>query len=195
MDKPAKFAHGHNQPGKETRFRKGQVPHNKGKPAPWVRLYAERCRREGIPNPVLGRKHSEEARRKMAAAQAAYAARLAKEGKPFPALGRKMPERSAEWRAKISDALSEEKHPNWQGGIGMFPYGPGFTKKFKRLIRDRDNHTCQRCGKTRAELGRTLEVHHLDHDKTHNDPTNLVTSCHSCNVWASYHRDEPFLRI
>jgi hypothetical protein len=41
--------------------------------------------------------------------------------------------------------------------------------------------------------GKKLQVHHLDHDKMNNDPTNLVAACGSCNVWASYHRDEPFI--
>jgi 5-methylcytosine-specific restriction endonuclease McrA len=76
--------------------------------------------------------------------------------------------------------------------VGTLPYGPEFTRKFKKLIRERDNYTCQRCGKTQAQEGRVLQVHHLDHNKMNNDPTNLVASCGLCNIWASHHRDEPF---
>ncbi|HEX3053224.1 MAG TPA: NUMOD3 domain-containing DNA-binding protein [Aggregatilineaceae bacterium] len=97
-----------------------------------------------------------------------------------------------ETRQLISERNSGSNSPAWKGGISCLPYGPGFTRKFKRLIRERDNFTCQRCGITEAEYGRTLPVHHLDHDKNNNDPTNLVTACPKCNVWASYHRDEPF---
>lgn len=96
---------------------------------------------------------------------------------------------SVESRAKMSAANTGDKHHGWKNGASTLPYGPGFTKRFKRLIRDRDNHTCQRCGKTRGQVGRTLQVHHADHDKMNNDPTNLVTVCASCNVWLSYHRD------
>jgi hypothetical protein len=55
-----------------------------------------------------------------------------------------------------------------------------------------EKNPCQRCGKTQEQEGRVLQVHHLDHNKENNDPTNVVASCGSCNVWASYHRDEPF---
>jgi len=113
---------------------------------------------------------------------------------------------SAETKAKLSLALRGRKlsperiakisgpnNPHWRGGVGFLPYGPGFTRKLRREIRERDAHRCQRCGRTTAELGYTLPVHHLDHDKANNDPANLVASCHRCNVWASYHRDEPFV--
>lgn len=82
----------------------------------------------------------------------------------------------------------------WKGGVGNLPYGPEFTKPLKQYIRARDNHTCQRCGKTQADEGRVLVVHHLDHDKMNNAPENLVAACQKCNVWASHHRDAPFVR-
>jgi len=86
-----------------------------------------------------------------------------------------------------------EQHPSWRGGTSTLPYGPEFTRRFKKLIRERDNYTCQRCGITQEEYGKTLMVHHLDHNKLNNDPTNLVTACLQCNNWASNHRDEPFI--
>lgn len=84
-------------------------------------------------------------------------------------------------------------HPQWNGGVSTLPYGKEFTRRFKRLIRERDSYTCQRCGITQAEYGHTLEVHHLDHDKMNNDPSNLVTACGRCNKWASRNRDMPFM--
>jgi hypothetical protein len=83
----------------------------------------------------------------------------------------------------------------WKGGTGTLPYGPEFTRKFKRMIRERDGQTCQRCGITRAQYGRTLEVHHIDHDKMNNDPMNLATVCGSCNTWCWWHRDEPLVPL
>lgn len=88
-----------------------------------------------------------------------------------------------------------EKHRQWRGGVSRFPYGIEFSPQLKKAIRERDNYTCQRCGITQKEYGKTLEVHHMDHDKMNNDPGNLITSCHPCNIWASLHRDEPFVTI
>jgi 5-methylcytosine-specific restriction endonuclease McrA len=88
---------------------------------------------------------------------------------------------------------SRDRNKRWRGGVSPLRYGPGFTHRFKRLIRQRDNYTCQRCGITQAAHGRTLQVHHLDHNPLNNDPSNLVTACNKCNVWASNHRDDPFL--
>lgn len=95
--------------------------------------------------------------------------------------------------SKAKMGAKGEKHPHWKGGRGTLPYGPEFTRKFKRMLRERDNYTCQSCGITHKELGRTLEIHHIDHNMMNNDPTNLVTVCGSCNVWYSWHRDEPFI--
>lgn len=90
-----------------------------------------------------------------------------------------------------------DKHPYWNGGVSMLPYGPEFTRSFKRLIRKRDNFTCQSCGITQDEyrriLHKALDIHHIDHDRFNNDPTNLVTVCNRCNIWYSQHRDEPFI--
>lgn len=77
--------------------------------------------------------------------------------------------------------------------ISFAPYGIGFTKKYKRLIRERDQYTCQRCGMKWSKGHRPLHIHHLDHNPTNNDPSNLVTACHQCNDWAKYYRDETFI--
>jgi hypothetical protein len=107
---------------------------------------------------------------------------------------------SAEARARGAAKLSAymlgrfagAKHPNWRGGLSKNQYGPGFTPRLKRQIRSRDGHHCQRCGKHQGELKRPLHVHHLDHNKLNCSPENLVAACHRCNIWAAFHRDEPF---
>ena len=108
-------------------------------------------------------------------------------GKNNPFYGKHHP---PELMAQIASKITGELHPNWNGGISVFPYGVGFTRKFKRLIRERDGNKCQRCGKTRKQNWRALEIHHIDSNKTNNNPDNLITVCSNCNVWLSYHRDE-----
>lgn len=60
------------------------------------------------------------------------------------------------------------------------------TARWQRLrlaILDRDGWRCQKpgCGKAGQ-----LEVHHVDHDSSNDDPTNLVTWCRGCHV--AHHR-------
>lgn len=73
-----------------------------------------------------------------------------------------------------------ESH-QWRGGTGYLPYTPEFNRRFKALIRQRDGNCCQRCGKTREQVGRTLHVHHIDLSKSNNDPSNLTTLCFICH--------------
>lgn len=94
-----------------------------------------------------------------------------------------------EWLLKIANALSGEKNPRWQGGIANQKYAPGFGKTLKRLIRERDNFTCQLCGITEAELSYNLSVHHADYDKTNHNEDNLFSTCKRCNSLINANRD------
>ena len=115
-------------------------------------------------------------------------------GENNPFYGKK---HSLETRQKISCATSQRNiganNPNWHGGISALPYGPEFTERYKKLIRQRDKNRCQRCGRTRKQEGKELAVHHIDHDKTNNDPMNLVAVCSRCNTWLRDHREESLL--
>lgn len=83
-----------------------------------------------------------------------------------------------------------ERHPLFNGGSG---YGPGW-----RAIADRIRHrdkTCRRCGKTKQQNGRKLDVHHIipfdwfGYDmrvNAHRD-SNLITLCKSCHKYVEYH--------
>lgn len=84
-----------------------------------------------------------------------------------------------------------EDHPAWKGGMLVAGiYSPDFTKKFRRLIRERDQHTCQRCGAAWTRGTKTFHVHHVDFSKTNNDPANLITLCLSCHSFVhSQERD------
>lgn len=69
--------------------------------------------------------------------------------------------------------------PLWSGGPKH--YGGGFTTQLKKEIRDRDGHTCQICGIHESMFSDVLCVHHIDYNKHHNSPHNLVALCRSCH--------------
>lgn len=85
------------------------------------------------------------------------------------------------------------KASNWQGGIGSNPYPPDFNTGLKELIRERDNHTCQLCGKTQDQYGtiyyRKFDVHHINYDKDDLFELNLISLCRSCNGKVNIKRD------
>jgi 5-methylcytosine-specific restriction endonuclease McrA len=59
----------------------------------------------------------------------------------------------------------------------MAAYAPGFDRRLKARILDRDGNACQVCGK---EIGK-LNVHHIDDRKEDHSPSNLLTLCQSCH--------------
>ncbi len=200
--KPARFAHGHNQDGVKTRFKKGQDAWNKGLPSPWSvethtgkkklpestakRTATRLVNNGGVYQTAKGWKHTPNTIDNMKTANRAKA----KFGEENHFFGKR---HSKESKAKISAANSGANNVAWRGGVSTLPYGPEFTRAFKRIIRIRDQYTCQRCGIVQAEHKRTLQIHHIDFDKNNNDPSNLVTACNKCNIWANYHPNEPFI--
>jgi len=65
-------------------------------------------------------------------------------------------------------------------------FGTKEQKEFHERIRQRDNYTCQKCGKTQEEelstMGQSLSVHHKDRDHFNNTDKNAQTLCHSCHI-------------
>lgn len=92
------------------------------------------------------------------------------------------------YTCKFSYSNKLEKNANWRGGISFEPYGLAFNSVLKEQIRKRDNHTCQRCFKTKEQLGYSPPVHHIDYNKKNNHPSNLITVCRSCNARANFNR-------
>lgn len=83
-------------------------------------------------------------------------------------------------------------NPNWRGGRVTY-YGPNW-KEQRRLARQRDEHTCQRCTVAEHEYGQELDVHHIRPfrefgyvpgvNETYlqaNDLNNLISLCMRCH--------------
>lgn len=92
----------------------------------------------------------------------------------------------------ISEAISGEYGPSWNGGTGYLPYCHKFNNRFKEKIRDRDNRTCQLCSKHELEElnsdNRRLSVHHIHYDRENCYP-DVITLCYRCNLKVNYNRD------
>jgi len=100
-------------------------------------------------------------------------------------------ELSEEHKQKIRDAETGPNHYNWQGGPALGDYPLEFNKEFKEFIRERDNHTCQLCGKTKEENGRKLDVHHIYYDRANSDMDSerFVALCRGCNSKVNFNRE------
>lgn len=59
----------------------------------------------------------------------------------------------------LSNAFTGDGHPNWKGG-GDEAYGTGWNGVRRRAL-ERDDHSCMICGKTKADIGRNPDVHHI----------------------------------
>lgn len=86
------------------------------------------------------------------------------------------------WQHSNTDFNKGNKNPGYVHGhrIGgkHAEYGDEFTIGLRKIIRARDNYTCQKCNLPSL---RTLEVHHIDTDKHNNDPSNLISLCKVCH--------------
>jgi len=83
-----------------------------------------------------------------------------------------------EWRDLIARSVTGDLNPNHQGKANATPYGPGWGRKHKDLIRERAGYRCERCG---VVPSRTLDVHHIDKSKDNHHPNNLQALCRACH--------------
>lgn len=93
------------------------------------------------------------------------------------------------WLQIMSEKFTGPLNPNWKNGLAQKPYTPGFTPSLKAMVRERDHYTCQLCGKTEAELGYTLTVHHIDFSKANHSADNLISVCKHCNSIMNFGRE------
>jgi hypothetical protein len=88
---------------------------------------------------------------------------------------------------RYSDAWSGEGNPQWQGGYEPY-YGPSWRPAQKKARR-RDKG-CQRCGKSPADIGQALDVHHIvrfanfgiERHIEANALSNLICYCRHCHL-------------
>lgn len=93
------------------------------------------------------------------------------------------------WKGKKNPYFTGENNPKWKGGItsenkkirGSLKY-----KKFREEIFDRDDYTCQKCGRKRKTGDRVvLNVHHkksfAEYKELQFDKSNVETICKECH--------------
>ena len=77
--------------------------------------------------------------------------------------------------------MTGDKSHFWKGGISFEKY-PYEFKQIKKLIRKRDNYTCQICRLEQNKFKRKLDVHHIDGNKKNNTFENLISLCLPCHM-------------
>ncbi len=97
----------------------------------------------------------------------------------------------------LSDSFTGAGHPNWKGG-GDEAYGAGWNGVRRRAL-ERDDHTCVICGKSRGDIGRNPDVHHIVPVRTFVEAEgaekrdahvlrNVVSLCLACHRRADFGR-------
>lgn len=93
-------------------------------------------------------------------------------------------------RACALRSRKNERHPRWKGGVSVESRRMRSSlafKEWRKAVFDRDDYTCQMCGKR----GTYLHPHHisqyaLDVERRF-DVTNGITYCKSCHM--KWHKD------
>jgi spore coat polysaccharide biosynthesis predicted glycosyltransferase SpsG len=86
-------------------------------------------------------------------------------------------------RKKWADGVFDKVHVGennvrWRGGVKYLMYPKEFYA-IRRWIIERDNQTCQICGKDASRKG---HIHHIDGNTKHNTEDNLILVCASCHI-------------
>jgi len=84
--------------------------------------------------------------------------------------------------------LTGSQSSSWIDGRSFEPYTSEFNEHLKELIRKRDNHTCQKCGKKQKNHYRKLDIHHIDYNKANCKEENLIALCQKCNSKVNFDR-------
>lgn len=81
-----------------------------------------------------------------------------------------------------------DKNPAWNNGSSFEPHTKEFNKKFKKMIKERDNNICMLCGTHKEKLNRPLSIHHIDYNKRLSIEQNCVSLCISCHTKTNFNR-------
>ncbi len=91
------------------------------------------------------------------------------------------------WTAARRKAQNDKDPFNMGGHIYHGKTYSPFWHKIRKLICQRDQHTCQECGVSISD-GKRINVHHIDYDITNNNPDNLISLCSSCHTKTNFNR-------
>lgn len=164
--------------GKRHKFSKGHKPWNMGLPTnPGLEKMLQ------LPHGMVGKHHSQETKDKIKIKLTGNK-NNGGEGSNNSFYGKHHSVEFIETRRK---AWIGQGNPMYHDGQYPKPYPLIFNRELRKQIRERDNCTCQLCGI--PQNGKAHDIHHIDYDKTHNSPTNLITLCHGCNAKVNYNRD------
>lgn len=84
----------------------------------------------------------------------------------------------------LSENVVGDDHHQWEGGT--LNYGRKWWRVRRKAL-ERDDYTCQNCGKTTADIGRNPDVHHIERVRNFDSPQqahmleNVITLCRSCH--------------
>ncbi len=93
-------------------------------------------------------------------------------------------------KQKISKAFQGAKHPNWTGGASQRQKayrGPTWQRVAEK-VRKKQKYCCANCGRHQGEIGRKLDVNHIERYHNFTDHRqanrlgNLIAFCHSCHM-------------
>ena len=91
-----------------------------------------------------------------------------------------------------SKEMLGKNNPSWRGGTSFEDYCINFNDAIKEEAREKYGRQCFLCGKTEAENGKKLCVHHVDYDKKrgcNGKKLLLVPLCTSCHAKTNFRRD------
>lgn len=146
----------------------------------------------GKNNPFYGKNHTENSKVKSSEYRNAVSSRIS--GKTYEELygidtATKVKKiRSDRWMGENNPMYDIEpsEHPNWKGGWINFPYPFEFNMKLRRKIREREDYCCLVCKSNEKDLGKSLDIHHIDYNVNNNNEFNLVALCRCCHVETKY---------
>jgi len=171
----------------DSEYRAKFIGENNPMKRPEVREKMRKSVKEAMGRPDVRKKLSEKAKKRWEDPEVRQNHPMKRPEVRAKFLGENNPTKRPEVRKKMSKALKGEKNPAWKGGISVEPYCSIFKMPLKERIREKYGRKCFLCGI--KENGRRLCVHHIDYDKKHCTPDNLIPLCNSCNAKVNFGRE------